>query len=95
MVDPSVVNELKFYKNIDLHINTYDFKTYLNQYNCLNYCFEHLGLEHAIYVEDDVEIKDVFGSLPVSELRPRKAVRTRIKVSAIFDDLPASSAAFL
>lgn len=58
MVDPSVVNELKSYSNIDLHINTYNFKTYLNQYNCLNYCFEHLGLEHVIYVEDDVEISN-------------------------------------
>jgi len=42
-----------------------------------------------------VVIKDVFGSFPVNELRPRKAVRTRIKVSAIFEDLPARSAAFL
>jgi hypothetical protein len=44
---------------------------------------------------DDEVVIDVFGSLPVSELRPRNAVRTRTKVNAIFDDLPASSAAFL
>jgi hypothetical protein len=58
IIDLSIVDELKSHNNIDLHINTYDFKTYLNQYNCLNYCFEHLGLEHAIYVEDDVEISN-------------------------------------
>jgi hypothetical protein len=44
---------------------------------------------------DEEVVIEVFGSFPVRELRPRKAVRTRIKVSAIFDDLPASSAAFL
>jgi len=49
----------------------------------------------VVTCEDVVEIRDVFGSLPVSELRPKKAVSTRIKVSAIFDDLPAISAALL
>ena len=44
---------------------------------------------------DEVVINDVFGSLPVRELRPRNAVSTKIKVSAIFEDLPAISAAFL
>ena len=44
---------------------------------------------------DEVVVIEVFGSLPVSELRPRKAVSTKIKVRAIFDDLPARSAAFL
>ena len=44
---------------------------------------------------DELVVIEVFGSLPVRELRPRKAVNTKMKVSAIFDDLPASSAAFL
>ncbi len=38
ILDMSIVDDLKKYENVDLHINTYDFKTYLNQYNCLNYC---------------------------------------------------------
>jgi hypothetical protein len=58
ILDMSIVDDLKKYENVDLHINTYDFKTYLNQYNCLNYCFEHLGLERVIYLEDDVEISN-------------------------------------
>jgi hypothetical protein len=44
---------------------------------------------------DDEVVIEVLTSLPVIELSPRKAVRTRMKVSAIFDDLPASSVAFL
>jgi hypothetical protein len=55
IVDYNLIYELKSYNNIDLHINSYDFKTFLNQYNCLNYCFEHLKLDHVIYLEDDVE----------------------------------------
>ena len=31
---------------------------------------------------------DVFGSFPVRELSPKNAVKTRIKVRAIFEDLP-------
>ena len=44
---------------------------------------------------DDEVVMKVLGSFPVKELSPRKAVSTKIRVSAIFDDLPASSAAFL
>lgn len=58
ILDNSIIEDLRQYNNFDIHINSYDFKTYLNQYNCLNYCFEHLGLDHAIYVEDDVELSN-------------------------------------
>jgi hypothetical protein len=44
---------------------------------------------------DDEVVIEVLDSLPVRELSPRNAVRTKMKVRAIFDDLPASSAAFL
>jgi hypothetical protein len=44
---------------------------------------------------DEEVVIEVLGSLPVRELRPRKAVSTKTKVNAIFDDLPASSVAFL
>jgi hypothetical protein len=37
----------------------------------------------------------VFDSLPVIELRPKNEVRTRIKMSAIFEDFAVNSAAFL
>jgi hypothetical protein len=37
----------------------------------------------------------VFDSLPVNEFRPKNADKTKIKVSAIFEDLPAISEAFL
>jgi hypothetical protein len=43
---------------------------------------------------DDAVVIEVLTSLPVIELSPRNAVRTRMKVRAIFDDLPASSVAF-
>jgi len=58
IIDVDLIDDLKKYNNIDLHINSYDFKTYLNQYNCLNYCFEHLNLESVIYLEDDVEMSN-------------------------------------
>lgn len=58
ILDKALVDELYQYKNIDVHINSYTFGTFLNQYNCLNYCFEHLKLDHAIYLEDDVEISN-------------------------------------
>jgi hypothetical protein len=58
ILDKSLVEELYKYKNIDVHINSYRFGTFLNQYNCLNYCFEHLKLDHAIYLEDDVDISN-------------------------------------
>jgi hypothetical protein len=58
ILDNSIIDDLKNYKNVDLHINTYDLKTLVNQYNCFNYCFEYLNLEHVIYVEDDVEISN-------------------------------------
>lgn len=58
ILDYDLISNVKTYNNIDIHINSYDFKTYLNQYNCLNYCFEHLKLEHVIYVEDDVEMSN-------------------------------------
>jgi hypothetical protein len=44
---------------------------------------------------DDEVVIEVLTSLPVMELSPRNAVRTKMKVRAIFDDLPASSVAFL
>lgn len=58
MLDSELLSDLKTYDNIDLHINSYDFKTFLNQYTCLNYCFEHLKLDHVIYLEDDVEMSN-------------------------------------
>jgi hypothetical protein len=44
---------------------------------------------------DDDVVTEVLTSLPVIELSPRNAVRTKMKVRAIFEDLPAISAAFL
>jgi hypothetical protein len=58
ILDRDLINDLKKYNNVDIHVNSYDFKTYLNQYNCLNYCFEHLKLDHVIYLEDDVEMSN-------------------------------------
>lgn len=58
ILDKSLIEELYKYKNVEVHINSYTFGTYLNQYNCLNYCFEYLKLDHVIYVEDDVEISN-------------------------------------
>jgi len=58
ILDHDLISELRLYNNIDLHINSYDFKTYLNQYNCLHYCFEHLKLDNVIYLEDDVEMSN-------------------------------------
>ena len=58
ILDKSIVEDLYKYKNISVHINSYDFKTFLNQYNCLNYCFEYLKLDNVIYLEDDVEMSN-------------------------------------
>ena len=58
ILDKSIVEDLYKYKNIFVHINSYDFKTFLNQYNCLNYCFEYLKLDNVIYLEDDVEMSN-------------------------------------
>lgn len=61
ILDYSVIEDLKTYSNIDLHINESVSPQHFNQYNCLKYCFEHLNLEHVIYVDDDVEMSnDIF-----------------------------------
>lgn len=58
ILDYDLIDDLKKYNNVDIHINSYDFKILANHYNCFNYCFEYLNLEHVIYVEDDVEMSN-------------------------------------